>query len=173
MVTLILGRDGMGDDASEDDFASWVSYVCEQIDGRAGFTVDVEERPRRDMQTDMILSATRGQREIIGEAKEALWDAWCWWRGRSGGRGAVVSKRNEAWKSVQGVVMGSMECTPSKDNEHVARLRKAILSAASLLQEVPDGELPAEDTLDFLESDIAAAQSALEDIQDCMPKEDA
>lgn len=51
-------------------------------------------------------------------------------------------------------------------NKNVERLRKAILSAASLLQEVPEGQLPDEDTLDFLDTDVRAALSALEDIQD-------
>lgn len=30
-VTLTLGRDGMGDEASEEDFDAWVSYVEEHI----------------------------------------------------------------------------------------------------------------------------------------------
>lgn len=59
-----------------------------------------------------------------------------------------------------------------KTDKAVDRLRKAIMSAASLVQEIREGELPDADTLDFLDSDVRAALSALEDIQDCMPRED-
>lgn len=30
---LILGRDGMGEGATEEDFACWTLYVCAWIDG--------------------------------------------------------------------------------------------------------------------------------------------
>jgi hypothetical protein len=53
-----------------------------------------------------------------------------------------------------------------KDMNHMERLRKAIMSAASLIQEVPEGTVPDEDTLDFIDSDLRAALSALEDIQE-------
>lgn len=45
------------------------------------------------------------------------------------------------------------------------RLRKAIMSAASLLQEVPIDELPGEDTLDYITTDLRIAQAAVEDLQ--------
>jgi len=52
------------------------------------------------------------------------------------------------------------------DLENVTRLRKAIMSAATLLQEVPEGELPDADTLDFIDSDLRAAHAALAAIED-------
>ena len=73
---LALGRDGMGE-ATEADFAAWVSFVSQRIDARAGFTVVVNECAARDIQRDTIVNATDEQREIIDEAKQALWDEWC------------------------------------------------------------------------------------------------
>jgi hypothetical protein len=78
MATLVLGRDGMG--ASEAaDFDLWVSFVCEHIDERVGFEVDVEERGKHDVQSDDIRTATDEEREVILTAKELLWADWCAW----------------------------------------------------------------------------------------------
>lgn len=76
-----------------------------------------------------------------------------------GGRACVSDK----WRSDKAA---SLEKSP------VERLRKAILSAASFLQEIPVGEPPAEDTFDFLDADVRAALSALEEIQDALPHRD-
>jgi len=75
-VTLVLGRDGMGD-ADEADFDSWVSYVCAHIDERAGFAVEVETRGARDVQSDAVTGGTDEARETVAEAKAAMWDEWC------------------------------------------------------------------------------------------------
>lgn len=77
MATLILGRDGMGGSAAEEDFSSWVLFLCRLIDERCGFEVDVDERDRGGVQSDTIIGATDEQRQTIDEAKRALWDEWC------------------------------------------------------------------------------------------------
>ncbi len=74
---LTLGRDGMGENASEVDFDSWVSYICAHIDDRAGFSVEVETRGARDVQSDAVTGATDEERERGAEAKAAMWDDWC------------------------------------------------------------------------------------------------
>lgn len=53
-----------------------------------------------------------------------------------------------------------MASTKDKARETI---KKAIMSAASLLQDDPE---IGEDTLDFLESDIRAAAEALDDLRD-------
>jgi hypothetical protein len=75
--TLLLGRDGIGDGADEDNFQSWVAYVCARIDERCGFEVDVDTRGQRDVQSDDIRGGTDEQREAIADAKRSLWDEWC------------------------------------------------------------------------------------------------
>lgn len=57
-----------------------------------------------------------------------------------------------------------MKKKPEPQCMHV--LREAILSAATMLQEIPEGKLPDEDTFDYIESDVRAAFSVLDDIQD-------
>ena len=46
------------------------------------------------------------------------------------------------------------------------KLRKAVMSAATLMQDVPVGEVPDEDILDFVESDLRIALGLIEDLQD-------
>lgn len=74
---LVLGRDGMGNDATEADYDAWVSYVCERIDDATGLMVDVETRGPRDVQTDVISGVSDDERTIVEEAKASLWDDWC------------------------------------------------------------------------------------------------
>jgi hypothetical protein len=74
--TLILGRDGMGAEMTEDDFEKWDVFVSERIDKACGFEVDVVLRGKRDIQTDRI-EGTDEQRETIHEAKQSLWEQWC------------------------------------------------------------------------------------------------
>lgn len=76
-ITLILGRDGMGDHATEADYRAWVDYVCSNIDVACGFTVDVDLRDPKDVQKDEIEGGGDAQRSIIEEAKAYLWDKWC------------------------------------------------------------------------------------------------
>jgi hypothetical protein len=75
-ATLTLGRDGMGHDATEDDFDSWVGFVAENIDSRTGLDVAVEVRSPRDVQDDAIQGSDAAL-EIIREAKATLWNEWC------------------------------------------------------------------------------------------------
>lgn len=75
-TTLILGRDGMGD-ADESDFDAWTAYVAEHIDLRCGFEVTVEQRERRDVQTDAVRAASEDDEQTVREALAALWESWC------------------------------------------------------------------------------------------------
>jgi hypothetical protein len=74
-ATVILGRDGMGD-ATEEEFARWVAFVCAHIDDAAGFEVEVDERGARDVQ-DGAVYADEDDRVVVEEAVEALWNRWC------------------------------------------------------------------------------------------------
>lgn len=74
---LVLGRDGMGADATEEDYGRWVEHVGDRIDERCGFSVCIEGRLRRDVQSDVVTHATDEQEQIILEAKQSLWEEWC------------------------------------------------------------------------------------------------
>lgn len=78
-ATLILGRDGMGEVATEADFDAWVAYVCEHIDEATGLDVAVETRGKRDVQDDKILADGSGSGDslTIDEALGTLWEAFC------------------------------------------------------------------------------------------------
>lgn len=73
-ATLTLGREGMGADATEEDYARWVAFVNERIDTVCGFIVDVETRPVRSVQNDC---ATGDDIETVLAAKESLWETFC------------------------------------------------------------------------------------------------
>lgn len=60
--------------------------------------------------------------------------------------------------------------TRKADPQCMRVLREAILSAATMLQDVPEGKLPDEDTFDYIDSDVRAAFSVLEDIWDLINK---
>jgi vacuolar-type H+-ATPase subunit H len=74
---LILGRDGIGSNATEANFKSWVLYVCDYIDRKAGFWVNVDERLPREIQSDEIRDATDSEHDAIEAAKQSLWQDWC------------------------------------------------------------------------------------------------
>ncbi len=77
-ATLVLGRDGMGAEATEEDFDAWVAYVCANIDAVCGFDVTVETvPPKAGGQWDDIRGGDQGEREDIQRAKEQLWERWC------------------------------------------------------------------------------------------------
>jgi hypothetical protein len=73
---IILGRDGVGEAATEDDFMNWVGYVCDRIDDATGLSVDVEIAQRRDVQEDRY-EGDDDERESMRDAVRALWDSWC------------------------------------------------------------------------------------------------
>lgn len=75
-MTLILGRDGMGD-STEADYDSWVSYVCAHIDEASGHNVTVEERGTRDVQSDDVRGDAEDVIEAVRDAKWRLWEQWC------------------------------------------------------------------------------------------------
>ena len=75
-VTLVLGRDGLGE-STDRDFDAWVAYVSAHIDERAGFTVDVDVAWPRDVQDDRVVGGTDEQRQAVVEAKASIWDDWC------------------------------------------------------------------------------------------------
>ena len=82
-ATITLGRDGMGDNATEADFDSWVTYVASRIDEATGLDVTVNERRSRDVQEDAIRvegtedSDPSADREMVRGALAWLWNAWC------------------------------------------------------------------------------------------------
>ena len=78
---VILGRDGMGELATEEDFDSWVWYVVAHINEACGFPleveVEVERRLPRDVQSDEYSHDTAAGRATLLEAVAELWDRWC------------------------------------------------------------------------------------------------
>jgi hypothetical protein len=75
-ATLILGRDGMGALATEEDFDAWVSFVAGEIDSATGLDVAVETRGARDVQDDEIRGCL-GDAQPIRDALVSLWDEFC------------------------------------------------------------------------------------------------
>jgi hypothetical protein len=73
---VVLGRDGMGNDADESDFDAWVAYVCDRIDTACGFAAEVESRVGIEVQSDRYYG-TDEQRATLREAVASLWNAWC------------------------------------------------------------------------------------------------
>lgn len=80
-ATLILGRDGMGPEADEGDFTSWVAFVVDHVDDVCGFAIAVEERAPGDIQADSILAYDEDDRLAVRAAKVLLWDEWCAYTG--------------------------------------------------------------------------------------------
>ena len=82
-ATLALGRDGMGDYATPEDFDAWVSYVDGRIDAKTGLIVTVHKKGRRDTQDDTIRvegtedSDPAADREMVLKALADLWASWC------------------------------------------------------------------------------------------------
>ena len=84
-VTIILGRDGMDDGASDADFDAWVAYVAERIDARSGCDVTVEERAPRDVQSTGYVgerdprdsARTADAVDSVRDAVGALWEEFC------------------------------------------------------------------------------------------------
>lgn len=74
--SVTLSSYNMGDDATEEDFDSWVSFVVRKIDEACGFEVSVETKKFGETGGDEI-NATRGKRETIEEALRSIWEAWC------------------------------------------------------------------------------------------------
>jgi chorismate mutase len=88
-ITLTLGRDGMGNDATEADFGAWVGYVCDHIDAACGLEVDVDEALPRDVQSTTIRGASLDEADTIRQAVSDLWEQWC-------AEGATVSDERVA-----------------------------------------------------------------------------
>jgi hypothetical protein len=78
-LILVLGRDGMGADATEEDFDRWVSYVTDHIDKMCSFGVEVERTGQGDVQNDRVsgYDGTGEERATVLGATEQLWDRWC------------------------------------------------------------------------------------------------
>jgi hypothetical protein len=77
-ATVTLGRKGMGD-AAEEDFQAWCDYVCDHIDEKLGFAVEVERRQLRDVQDDKITADGYGSGDSLAvyEALHAMWEEFC------------------------------------------------------------------------------------------------
>jgi hypothetical protein len=74
--TITISADGT-DCSSGDDFDTYVSFVSDRIDDRAGFTVNVESAPFGEGGADRISGADDAQRETIREAMQVIWQEWC------------------------------------------------------------------------------------------------
>ena len=72
-----LGRDGLGSDADEAFFDTWVAFVAENIDEATGLDIAVKTRDIRDVQSDIVMSKDDPTADIVGEAMDALWDKFC------------------------------------------------------------------------------------------------
>jgi hypothetical protein len=71
---VVLGRDGMGDDADESDFDAYCAHISAHIDERCGFAVEVEIAEKRDVQSNRVF-ADDAQR--VRDALTTLWDEFC------------------------------------------------------------------------------------------------
>lgn len=79
-ATVVLGRDGMGDGASEADFDAWVGYVAERIDERTGLDVAIETTQRRGVQETRVIPHTDAglhRRDDIRSELGPLWEEFC------------------------------------------------------------------------------------------------
>lgn len=79
-VTITLGRDGMGDDASESDFQAWVAYVVKHIEhlgNMTGFDCVVEEHRQGDAQETRIDADDDVDDKAIWDEIESLWADFC------------------------------------------------------------------------------------------------
>lgn len=78
MITLTLGRDGMGPDATEADFSNWCSFVLDRIcEVTALPEIEVEPARLCDVQVNRITGADLEEQRIIQDALADLWDEWC------------------------------------------------------------------------------------------------
>lgn len=83
-TTVKLTAYNMGDEATEEDFDKWVSFVGERIAAKCGFTVDVEafnfeSGPAEDLVTlgEAAWEVRDEKTATVREALEALWADWC------------------------------------------------------------------------------------------------
>lgn len=78
IATVRLGRDGMGEQATEEDYDSYVDLVCERIDDLCGFEVNVEVPATREVQATRITGYdSESERQTVSDALVTLWEAWC------------------------------------------------------------------------------------------------
>lgn len=73
-ATLVLGSDGMGENATDEDFDAWVQFVCDRIDERCGFEVDVDVCDGDD---SVYVGDDEDAASVVRGAKAALWREWC------------------------------------------------------------------------------------------------
>lgn len=75
-ATVWLSSDGMGDEATEADYDSYVAYVSARIDERCGFEVDLnaEDWGRPCLQRT---TGDSDDRETADRVVQDLWDEWC------------------------------------------------------------------------------------------------
>jgi hypothetical protein len=71
---VTLGRDGMGPDATEEDFLDWVSHVSEAFEGS---DVEVELRGTHEVQSKLYESQLCTCDEELYSIVQDLWDDWC------------------------------------------------------------------------------------------------
>lgn len=79
-ASVTLGRDGMGAEATEADYDAWVDYVCDHIDEKCGFEVEVERvHNPRDAQDNRIQADGygAGDSQTVRDALADLWVDFC------------------------------------------------------------------------------------------------
>jgi hypothetical protein len=77
-ASITLGRDGMGEDASQEAWLAWVAYVMDNIEEQAAVPgIEVDTRRPCDVQTDRVWSPDAEEREAMAEALRELWDRFC------------------------------------------------------------------------------------------------
>jgi hypothetical protein len=76
--TLILGREPMGPNATENDYDAWVAYVVAHLGETCGFDVEVIRRPDgTGLQTNDIRGGTDSERYEMAVALHNVWHQWC------------------------------------------------------------------------------------------------
>jgi hypothetical protein len=73
---VILGRDGMGQNADEADFKSWVTYVTDHIGAATGLNITIEAAEPSDIQAPYSIYGL-DDAEDVHLALDALWAIFC------------------------------------------------------------------------------------------------
>jgi hypothetical protein len=76
-ASVTLYADGMGEDATEDGFDAFLSYVCEHIDEATGLDVAVEAERYGTAGATRVRAGSADDEQTVRDAVEALWGRWC------------------------------------------------------------------------------------------------
>lgn len=76
-IRVILGRDGMGDNATETDFENYANFICTNIDSKVGKFVDVYIAGKEDVQENQIRCSDSELKQTVENILQDLWNEWC------------------------------------------------------------------------------------------------